>query len=228
MARRIVEVLHSVVFAPTFSSLLCYRTLSLWQHVNVTDSKAQANGSQHFNATYRNIVGCNMLRASGHPVLRQDMLGVFGSNLKMIKFFTQHLWMLHNVVVVWPGSLRLGMCISSIFNWQHVATRCNRVAKRVQRVALNNVAICCVRMLLSFGRSLQMLRRTMLGCVALRSCYRVALNARNLYYGPRRRESEEGLRLLRFRARFLFMGTASNCCRTPQTKRVNLKSLVSS
>ena len=32
-----------------------------------------------------------------------DMLGAVGSNLKMIKFFMQHLWMLH-VVVVWPGS----------------------------------------------------------------------------------------------------------------------------
>ena len=27
-----------------------------------------------------------------------------GSNLKMVKFFIQHLWMLHDVVVVWPGS----------------------------------------------------------------------------------------------------------------------------
>ena len=33
-----------------------------------------------------------------------DMLGVVGSNLKMVKFFTQHLWMRLDVVVVWPGS----------------------------------------------------------------------------------------------------------------------------
>ena len=47
------------------------------------------------------IVGCNMLRAFGHPVATCcDMLGVVGSNLKMFKFFTQHLWMLHDVVVV--------------------------------------------------------------------------------------------------------------------------------
>ena len=53
----------------------------------------------------RNIIGCNMLRAFGHPVaMCCDMLGVVGSNLKMAKFFTQHLWMLHDVVVVWPGS----------------------------------------------------------------------------------------------------------------------------
>ena len=32
------------------------------------------------------------------------MLGVVGSNLKMVKFFVQHLWILQDVVVVWPGS----------------------------------------------------------------------------------------------------------------------------
>ena len=54
--------------------------------------------SQHFNAKYRNIVGCNMLRAFGYPVATCcDMLGVVGSNLKMVKFFMQHLWMLHDV-----------------------------------------------------------------------------------------------------------------------------------
>ena len=70
--------------------------------------------------------------------------------------------------------LRLGMRTSSIFNSQHVATRRNTVAKRVQHVAPNNVAIfncwdslagawkcwannvgiCCVQMLRSFGRGL--------------------------------------------------------------------------
>ena len=33
-----------------------------------------------------------------------DMVCVSGSNLKMVKFFTQHLLMLHDVAVVWPGS----------------------------------------------------------------------------------------------------------------------------
>ena len=33
-----------------------------------------------------------------------DMLGVVGSNLKLVKFFMHHLWMLHDFVVVWPGS----------------------------------------------------------------------------------------------------------------------------
>ena len=41
-----------------------------------------------------------MLFAFGHPV---DMLGGVGSNFKMAKFFMQHLQMLHDVAVVWPG-----------------------------------------------------------------------------------------------------------------------------
>ena len=57
------------------------------------------------NATYRNIVECNMLRAFGHTVATCcDMLGVVGSNLKMVKFFMQQLWMLYGVVVAWTGS----------------------------------------------------------------------------------------------------------------------------
>ena len=40
-------------------------------------------------------------------------------------------------------------------NTQHVATHRNVVAKRTQHVAPNNVAICCVGMLRSFGRSLK-------------------------------------------------------------------------
>ena len=46
-----------------------------------------------------------MLREFGHPVATCcDMLGDIGSNLKMVKFFMQHLWMLLDVVVVLPGS----------------------------------------------------------------------------------------------------------------------------
>ena len=72
----------------------------------------------------------------------------------------QHFWMLHDVAVFWPGSSKMlypGMRNSSIFNTQHVATRRNRVAKRTQHVPPNNVAICCIEMLRSFDRSLQML-----------------------------------------------------------------------
>ena len=35
------------------------------------------------------------------------MLGVVRSNLKMVNFFIQHLWMLNDFVVVWPGSCTL-------------------------------------------------------------------------------------------------------------------------
>ena len=51
---------------------------------------------------------------------------------------------------------RLSMSTSLILNLQHVGTRCNRVAKRVQRVAPNYVAISCVQMLQLSDRSLQM------------------------------------------------------------------------
>ena len=45
-----------------------------------------------------------MLYAFGHPFATcYALLGVVGSNLKLVKFFTQHLWMSHDVVVC-PGS----------------------------------------------------------------------------------------------------------------------------
>ena len=85
---------------------------------------------------------------------------------------------------VWPGlysfgqvratMLRSGMLTSWILNTRHVATHHNRVAKRAQHVApnnvvafkfcdrlagackcwANNVGICCIEVLLSFGRGL--------------------------------------------------------------------------
>ena len=120
-------------------------TVSIFQLKQKFRLKAPAKQSQNFNATYRNIVGCNMLRAFGHPVVTCcDMLGVVGSNLKMVKFFMQHLWMLLPFRQVHATMLRLGMRISWIFNSQHVATRW--VVKRVEHVAPNNVAICCVQM----------------------------------------------------------------------------------
>ena len=48
--------------------------------------KAPAKRSQHANATYRNIVGRNMLRSFGRPVATCcDVLGVVGSNLTIFK-----------------------------------------------------------------------------------------------------------------------------------------------
>ena len=90
-------------------------------------TKAPAKGSQHVNATYRNDVGRNMLRAFGHRVgMCCDMLGVFDSGLKMVKFKPrapntsqqlQQLSQMHatccaqqccdmlrwHVAIVWPG-----------------------------------------------------------------------------------------------------------------------------
>ena len=76
-----------------------------------------------------------MLRAFGHSVAACCvMLGVVGLNLKMVKL--QHLWMLHDVVVVWPGS-------------------CNNFAPgRAHYKRGQHVATTMVR---SFGQSLQIL-----------------------------------------------------------------------
>ena len=86
--------------------------------------KAPAKRSQHANATYRNIVGRNMLRAFGHLVaMCCDMLGVVGSSLKLVKFepttsnMSRHGGQTHatccaqqccdmlcwHVAIVWPG-----------------------------------------------------------------------------------------------------------------------------
>lgn len=62
------------------------------------------------------------------------ILGVVGSNFKMFKFST-HLWMLRDVVVVWPGSCNVvapGHTHYSIFNNEHFATFLNRVTKRAE------------------------------------------------------------------------------------------------
>ena len=66
--------------------------------------KAPAKRPQHFNATYRKNVGRSLLRALA-ILLRSvatcyNTLGVVGSNLKKVNFFRQHLWLLHDVVVV--------------------------------------------------------------------------------------------------------------------------------
>ena len=87
------------------------------------------------------------VRAFGHLVATCcDMLGVVGSNLKMVKFFTQHLWMFYDVVVVQPVLL-LGMRISLIFNSQHVATWWPNECNMLCPTMLRSVAFkCCDRM----------------------------------------------------------------------------------
>ena len=96
-----------------------------------------------------------------HPVVTcGDMLNVVGSSLKMEKFFMQHLWMLHDVVPVWPGSCNnVAPEHAHCFELQHPACR-NTPQQGSQTRATcyaQQVAICCVEMLPSFGRGLQTL-----------------------------------------------------------------------
>ena len=84
----------------------------------------------YIHLPYRNIVGHNML-FDNTVATRCDMLGVVGSNLKM-------------VTGIWAN------------NTQHVATSPNRATKRAQYIAPNNIAICCVDMLRSFGRGFRL------------------------------------------------------------------------
>ena len=106
---------------------------------------------------------------------------LLSQNLKMVKFFMQHLWMLHDVIVVWLGScqqccawvcarVRFSNCNMS----QHVATgwanACNMLCPtmlgsveskccdrlvRACKCWASNVGMCCVEILLSFGRGLR-------------------------------------------------------------------------
>ena len=97
---------------------------------------------QHANATCRNIVGSNMLRAFGHRVtMCCDTLGVVGSNLKMVKFE--------------PTTPNM-----SQHDGQTHATCC------AQQCCL---AKCCVGMLRSFGRGLTFFERYLYLTVILQS-----------------------------------------------------------
>ena len=70
-----------------------------------SESKAPAKRSQHVNATYRNIVGRNMLRAFGHPVATCcDVLGVVGSNLTIFKPEPTTPNMLQHIATRWPNA----------------------------------------------------------------------------------------------------------------------------
>ena len=109
-----------------------------------------------------------MLRAFGHHVaMCCDVLGVVGSNLKMVKFFMQHLWILHDVVVVWPGSciapghahqfdFQLATCRNTLQQGGQThatccAQQCCDRLTGASKCWANNVGICCAEVLLSFG-----------------------------------------------------------------------------
>ena len=71
------------------------------------------------------------------------MLGVVGSNLKMVNFFMQHLWMLYDVVVVWPGSCNnIAPGHAHLFDFQYPTCR-NTSQQGGQTHATCCVQQCC-------------------------------------------------------------------------------------
>ena len=103
--------------------------------------QAPAKRSQHFNATDRNIVGRNMC-VFGHPVamccelkielVRMPRCNIVAQTWPNDYNIMQHPQMLHEYLTIFK------------FEPSRVATS--------QHIAPNNVVICCVEMLRSFGR----------------------------------------------------------------------------
>ena len=71
-------------------------------------SKAPAKRSQQANATYRNVVGRDMLRAFGHPVTRcYDVLGVvLAQILTIFKLEPTTPNMSQHITTKWPNAPR--------------------------------------------------------------------------------------------------------------------------
>ena len=85
-----------------------------------------AKRSQHANATYRNIVGRNILRAFGHRVVMCcDMLGVVCSGLKMVKFEPTTPNTSQHVATGWPNAHN--MLRPTMLRYVALA-RCDRLA----------------------------------------------------------------------------------------------------
>ena len=131
-------------------------------------SQAPAKRSQHFNATYRNILWAQHVVCLWPP--RCDMLryvfrhvGCCWLKFKRGRFLAKYLWMLHEAEVVWPGSCGNfapdghAHLFTILHVSKHVATCMATNYKRAQHVVPNKVAIHCSEKLRSFGRSLQML-----------------------------------------------------------------------
>ena len=81
--------------------MLAYMLSSIRKDYSILDRNIS---TQHI-ATLLGATCCVRLATLlGHVATCWDKLGVVGSNLKMVKFFMQDLWMLDGVVVVCPGS----------------------------------------------------------------------------------------------------------------------------
>ena len=89
--------------------------------------KPPAKRSHHFKATCRNIVKRRMMLTFDPPVARYcDMLGVVPSNLKMVKFFMQHLRMLYDMVFLWSHGIPL-VCSSMLRSGMRKLVRFSRL-----------------------------------------------------------------------------------------------------
>ena len=72
-----------------------------WQHTR----QAPVKRLRHANATHRNIVGHNMLRAFGHRVATCcEVLGVVGSNLTIFKPEPTTPNMSQHIAIWWPNA----------------------------------------------------------------------------------------------------------------------------
>ena len=131
---------------------LLWKALS-WMTTYEIKTEAPAKRSQHFNAaTYPNIVGYNMLCAFGHPVaMCCDMLRHVGCC--WLKFENGQIFYATFLDVAWCCSRLARLVQQSCWSWAcalvrfstpNMSTPRNRVAERVQHVAPNNVANCCV------------------------------------------------------------------------------------
>ena len=103
--------------------------------------QAPAKRSQHLNATDRNIVGRNMLHAFGHSVATCcDMLGILKMELVRMPRINVVARRLQHHATSTNAAWKIDQFQIWANSTQHVATRRNRVAKRVQHVAPDNVA----------------------------------------------------------------------------------------
>ena len=95
----------------------------------------------------------------------------------MVKFFIQHLWTLHDVVVVWQGSWNnVAPGHEHQFDFQ-LATCRNTLQQGGQTSATYCAQQCCDLLRLNVAIVWQELANagpTLLGYVALRCCYRLA------------------------------------------------------
>ena len=114
-------------------------------------------GALHFNATYRTIVACvwppccDVLRYVECCWLKLENDQIFYAAFVDVARWCCRLARFMQQFCAWA-------CALVWFSNRNMSTRYyNRVAKRARHVAPNNVVICCVQMLRSLGRNLQML-----------------------------------------------------------------------